>query len=165
MKTFISILWHSQVWFVYVVGRIDSSADRFCAPVWELSALKLRPVEQVSWILNTPDFETVSAMIIPVSWCHLDRNKYSRSRLLIVKIISLLKASKTVPQWEFPVPWLVKIHSRREPIFFLVMQHFQYEYPPVLPVVSQWLTAVGTPPELPKKLVHHRGGEGLPCLR
>ena len=53
-------------------------ADRLCAPVWELSALKHRPVEHASWILNTPDFEYVPVVIIPVCWCHLDRNKYSR---------------------------------------------------------------------------------------
>ena len=88
MVTCILVLWHLQVWFVYVVGRFDSSADRFCAPVWELSALKLRPVEHVSWMLNTPDFEYVPVVIIPVCWCDLDRNKYSHSRLFSVKILS-----------------------------------------------------------------------------
>ena len=118
--TCIWILWHSQVWVVYVLGPIDSSADRFCVPVWELSALKLWPVEHVSWILNTPDFGYVPVVIMPVCWCAFDRNKYSRSRLFSVKILSLLKASMTVPQWEFPVLWFIKIHSRWEPILFLV---------------------------------------------
>ena len=43
--------------------QVDSSADWLGAPVRELSALELRPVEHVSWIINTPDFEDVRSVI------------------------------------------------------------------------------------------------------
>ena len=75
------MLWHPWIWFVYDVGSIWLVSW----PAWraisrELSALKLRRVEHVSWIINTPDFEDVSAVVILVPWCILDGNIYSRSR-------------------------------------------------------------------------------------
>ena len=78
--------------------------DRFCAPVWELSDPKRRPVEHVSWILNTPDFEYVLEVITPVSWCHLDRSKYSRSRLFSVKISFSAEIVHDSPAVRFTCP-------------------------------------------------------------
>ena len=93
MVACVLVRWHSWTWFVYVVG----------------------PIRLVSWpawrARYTPDFEDAPAFIMPVSWCALDSNKCSCLRLFGVKIISLLKASMTVPQREFPSLWLVKIHS------------------------------------------------------
>ena len=58
-----------------------------------------------------------------------------------VSKLSLLKASMTVLQWEFPVPWSVKIHSRQgtDPLpsykttFNINIRQFRQ-------AVSQWLT-------------------------
>ena len=41
------------------------------APVLELSVLELRPLEHVSWIINTPDFEDVPTVTILVSWTEI----------------------------------------------------------------------------------------------
>ena len=91
------MLRHSWIWFVNVVARVDSSADRLGAPVGELSALELRPIEYVSWIIN------VSAIRIPVSWCNLDR--YTRILICFsgVKIPSHMTAAIAVTQWKFLV--------------------------------------------------------------
>ena len=124
-------------------------------------SLKLRPVEHVSWILNTPDFEYVPVVIILVCWCHLDRNKYSHSRLFSAKILSLLKASMTVPQWEFPVLWLVKILSRREPLLLSYVTHFNIN----IRQFCRWSVWDSAPAETPQsslEATRHSPLEGLP---
>ena len=102
MVACVLVRWHSWTWFVYVVGPIRLVSW----PAWHASSGAVSPqtqaIEHVSWIVNTPDFEDAPAVIMPVSWCALDSNKYSCLRLFGVKIISLLKASMTVPQREFP---------------------------------------------------------------
>ena len=101
------VRWHSWTWFVYVVGPIRLVSW----PAWRASSGAVSPQTQARR----------ACQLNRKHWCALDSNKYSCSRLFGVKILSLLKASMTVPQREFPAIWLVKIHSRREPILFSVM--------------------------------------------
>ena len=91
----------------------------------------------VSWQVLRASLRAISPQTQACRACHLDpkhsrfrvrtcsdnssflvsfgQEQYSHSRLFSVKILSLLKASMTVPQWEFPALSLVKIHSHREP--------------------------------------------------
>ena len=93
----VSVLWHLWIWFVYVVGSSDSSADRLSAPVRELSALKLRLVEHVSWIINTPGFGDVPAAIILVYWCNLDRNTQILSDVFLCQNSLTHESSHSIP--------------------------------------------------------------------
>ena len=78
----------------------------------QLTALELRTIEHACWIVDILDFWDEPAVIIPVSWCNLDRNTRNVLRYFGVKIPSQMKAAIAAPQWEFSVLWLVKIHSR-----------------------------------------------------
>ena len=155
--------------------KLTGLARQFGAPVRELSALKLRPVEHVNWIVNTPDFEDAPAVIMPVFWCALDSNKYSCLHLFGVKIISLLKAFMTVPQREFPVLWFSKFIRAGSLSSFPLCNAIWYKYRPVWPSqqyeTRHWLRS---PRALLKRRHTHqlrsypwgKGNHGMcPCAR